>query len=118
MNKLISRIQKDIMKLQKVVHKEGNDLLEKIKELDLKTNIDQKKKELFKVLSAKLKKMEPSYNAFIDEVRKNAKKAGVELEKIEKTIKARVGKKTKKGGKAKTGGKKRGRKPSASKTST
>lgn len=111
MKTLISRIQKDITKLQKAVHKEGNELLEKIKELDLKSNLDQTKKDLMKVLTAKLKKLEPSYNTFVREIRKNAKKAGIELEKLEKTIKAKVSTKTNKT-KAKTGAKKKGRKPS------
>ena len=112
MKNLISRIQKDITKLQKAVHKEGNDLLDKIKDIDFKANIDQTKKELLKVLSAKLKKIEPTYNSLVEEVRKNAKKAGVELGKLEKTIKARVATKKKKS-KAKAGGKKKGRKPAA-----
>jgi hypothetical protein len=90
MKKLIARLQKDISKLQDVVHKEGNDLLEKIKHLDLKKNIDFTKKELMHLLSVKLKKMEPSYNNFISELRKSAKKAGIELEKLEKNIKAKA----------------------------
>lgn len=90
MKKLIARIQKDISKLQDAVHKEGNDLIEKIKKLDLKSNLDQTKDDLMKLVSAKLKKIEPTYHNFVDEVRKNAKKAGIEIEKFEKNIKAKA----------------------------
>ncbi len=87
MKKLIARIQKDISKLQSTVQKEGNDLLKKIKKLDLKSNLEHTQQELRQVLSDKLKKMEPSYNHFVDELRKNAKKAGIDVDKIEKGLK-------------------------------
>lgn len=90
MKKLLAKIQKDISKLQKVVNKEGNDLLDKIKKLDLKTNIENTREELMKVLSGKIKKLEPTYKTFIEEIRKNAKKAGLELEKFEKTLKEKA----------------------------
>ena len=90
MKKLIARIQRDISKLQKTVHKEGNDLLNKIKKLDLKSNLESTRDELRKVLSAKLKKMEPTYHNFIEELRKNAKRAGIDVTKVEKNLKKKV----------------------------
>lgn len=92
MKKLIARLQKDISKLQTVVNKEGNDLLKKIKAMDLKKNVDVTKKELLEVISSKFKKFEPTYNTLMDEIRKNAKKAGIELEKIEKNLKIKADK--------------------------
>ena len=87
MNHLISRLQKDLVKLQTTIQKEGNDLLEKIKKLDLKDNISGKKKELEKVIDTKLGRIEPVYNKVMVEIRKNAKKAGIDLVKLEKEIK-------------------------------
>ncbi len=90
MKKLITKIQKDISKFQDTIHKEGNDFLAKIKKIDFKSNIDETKKELIKVLTAKLEKMEPTYNNFLNEVRKNAKKAGIDIDKLEKNIKTKA----------------------------
>ncbi len=90
MKKLVARIQRDISKLQKTVHKEGNDLLNKIKKLDFKSNLESTRDELKKVLSAKLKKMEPTYHNFIEELRNNAKKAGIDVSKVEKNLKKKV----------------------------
>lgn len=90
MKKLVARIQKDISKLQKTVHKEGNDLLNKIKKIDLKSNLETTRDELKKVLTAKLKKLEPTYNNFIEELRNNAKKAGIDVSKVEKNLKKKV----------------------------
>ena len=97
MKKLIARIQSDISKLQDSVQKEGNDLLDKIKKIDLKSNIEQTKTELKKVLTAKLKKIEPTYHTFVEELRKNVKKAGIDIDKIEKGIKKKASAMKKKG---------------------
>ncbi len=97
MKKLIARIQSDISKLQDSVQKEGNDLLDKIKKIDLKSNIEQTKTELKKVLTAKLKKIECNYHTFVEELRKNVKKAGIDIDKIEKGIKKKASAMKKKG---------------------
>ncbi len=120
MKKLIARIQNDIGKLQDSVQKEGNDLLEKIKSLDLKTNLEQTKAELTKVLAAKLKKMEPTYHNFVEELRKNAKKAGIDVDKLEKGFKKKTKSlKKKTPGKAKVAtNKNKSARPKAKKAST
>lgn len=91
MKRLISKIQKDISHLQDVVHKEGNDLLEKIKHIDLKSNMEHTKVEIMKVLNAKMKNLEPTCHSILEEVRKNAKKAGIDIDKLEHTLKAKAG---------------------------
>ena len=90
MKKLIARLQKDISKLQKTVHKEGNDLLKKIKQLDLSNNVGFTKKELLHAIGTRIKKFEPTYNTLVAEIKKNAKKAGIELDKIEKNLKSKA----------------------------
>ena len=91
MKNLIARLQRDISKLQETVHKEGNDLLKKIKQMDLK-NVNATKKELLQAITTKFKKFEPTYNILVKEIKKNAKKAGIELEKIEKNLKSKANK--------------------------
>lgn len=113
MNSFITRLQKDLNKFQATIQKEGNDLLDKLKNLDLKDNLEARRKDLEKVIDAKLGKLEPVYNKLMDEIRKNAKKAGIDLTKLEKqikksavaaskTLKTATGKVTKKAGKKTT----------------
>lgn len=116
MKSIISKIQKDISHFQAVVEKEGNDFIKRIKKLDLKTNIDQSKKELIKILNTKLKTLEPTYNSFVDEVYKNAKKAGIDLTKIEKQLKTKAKKVKKQIPKVKTAVKKTTKKKTKAKT--
>lgn len=98
MNQLISRLQKDIEKLQKTIQKESNELLEKVRKVDLKDNFDHKKRDIEKALTLKLKKLEPAYHNFMDELRKNAKKAGIDIDKIEKEIMEKAGSRFKRAG--------------------
>ena len=120
MKTLIARLQKDISKLQATIHKEGNDLLTRVKKVDLKKDLEKTQKELKKVINAKLKKIEPTYNSFMTELFKNAKKAGIDLGKLEKGLmgakKARGGakKKSKTQAKAATPKASRGRKKKVS----
>ena len=90
MRKIISRFQKDLGKLQATLQKESNDLLEKVKHLELIDSLDVKKRELEKLFQKKLKKLEPAYLQFVGELRKNAKKAGIDIDKIEKDIKGKA----------------------------
>lgn len=86
MNRLVAKLQKDIEKLQQTIQKESNELLEKVRSIDLKENFEHKKKEVEKTLAQKLKKLEPAYHQFMNELKKNASKAGIDLDKIEKEI--------------------------------
>ena len=90
MKKVIARFQKDIGKLQETLQKESNDLIDKVKHLELIDSIDGKKRELEKIFQKKLKKLEPAYLQFVGELRKNAKKAGIDIDKLEKEIKGKA----------------------------
>ncbi len=87
MKSLISRLQGDLNQLQKTLQKEGNDLIKKVKGASLSKNIEVGRKEVEKLIGTKLKKLEPLYENFLEEIRKNAKKAGIDITKIEKEIK-------------------------------
>lgn len=83
MRNLFNKLQKDLTKLQTTLQKEGNDLLTRIKKLDVLDNIDTRRKEIESVIVGKLSKLEPAYFNFLDEVQKNAEKAGINLKKFE-----------------------------------
>ncbi len=86
MKNLISRLQGDLNQLQKSLQKEGNDLIKRVKGASLTKNIEVGRKEVEKLIINKLKKLEPLYENFVEEIRKNAKKAGIDIQKIEKEI--------------------------------
>lgn len=99
MNKLINKLQKDLNKIQATIQKEGNDLLKKIKKLNIKDNLDATRREIESVIETRLAKLEPAYEKFMEEVRKNAKKTGIDFDKIEAKILStttKAGKKIKK----------------------
>ena len=83
MKSWVARLQKDIHRLQNNIQKEGYELLEKIRGLDLKENLETKKKELEKFVEMKLRKFEPAYSKLLKELQKNAKKAGLDLSILE-----------------------------------
>ena len=90
MKSLINRLQRDVAKLQDTFEKESADFIERIRRVELKDNIEVKKRELEKVISTKIKNLEPVYDSFLNELRKNAKKAGIDVDRIEKEIKKRA----------------------------
>ena len=90
MKSLINRLQKDVAKLQDTFQKESADFIDRISRVELKDNLEQKKKELEKVISSKIKSLEPVYDSFLEELRKNAEKAGIDVDRIEKEIMKRA----------------------------
>lgn len=87
MERLLDRLKKDITKLQKTIKKEGDTLVQKIQEIDLKNNFQKKKKQLEKRALKNIKKVEPICQKIVSDITKKAKKAGIDLNKIEKKIK-------------------------------
>jgi hypothetical protein len=92
MKDFVSRVQKDIAKLQATIQQEGNDLIEKVKSIDVRSNLEKSQKDLRKLLKAKLKKIEPACTQALAEIRKGAKKAGIDLDGIEQSILKKVSK--------------------------
>lgn len=105
MKDFIGKLQKDLGHLQKTLKQEGDDLVKKLKTATSRKNLTATGKQLEKMVEARLKKFEPQMNRVLDDLRKNAKKAGLDVDTIEKQVRARLGVKAK--GKKKTASKTR-----------
>ena len=90
MKDFISKLQKDLNQLQKTIKKEGDDLVKIVKTTATKENIVTKGKELEKLVNAKLKEFEPQISRFMTDVRKNAKKAGIDIDVLEKQLRSKL----------------------------
>ncbi len=90
MKDFITKLQKDINKLQDTVQKEGNDLVKKIKKVATKKNIEAQAKDLEHIIAEKLKNFEPALENLYKEVRKSANKAGIDLSKFERELKRKT----------------------------
>lgn len=80
MQDFVKRLQKDLGHLQKTLEKEGNDLVKKVKNAANKRDLVAKGKDLEKLVEKKLKEFEPTFNKVVANIRKQAKKAGVDLD--------------------------------------
>ena len=87
MKGFISKLQRDLNRLQETLQKEGADLVQKVKHIADKETIEVKAREVEKLIAAKLKKFEPAFELLLKEIRKGASSAGIDLSKIEKGIK-------------------------------
>ena len=105
MKDFIGKLQKDLGHLQKTLKQEGDDLVKKLKTATSRKNLTATGKQLEKMVEARLKKFEPQMNRVLDDLRKNAKKAGLDVDSIESKVRASLGVKSK--GKKKTASKTR-----------
>ncbi|MES2746146.1 MAG: hypothetical protein V4655_12005 [Bdellovibrionota bacterium] len=96
MNEIFAKVQKDLSKLQQTIEKEGEVLLGKLmtaaNKASTNKNVVKKRKELEKMVETQLQKLEPAFEKFYTEVKSTAGKYGVDIEKIEKKVRARTGK--------------------------
>lgn len=90
MKDFVSRLQKDLAQLQKTIQQESDDLLKKVKTAATKDNIIAKGKEIEKLMETKLKRFEPQLNKFMEDVRKNAKKAGIDIDTIGQQVRSKI----------------------------
>jgi hypothetical protein len=90
------RFYKDFQRFQSLIEKEGTDLLTKIKTLDLKENLESQKGHMAKMIEKKIKTFEPACLKFLEEIKKNAKKAGIEITLFDKVTKKTAKKPVKK----------------------
>ncbi len=90
MKDFVNRLQKDLSQLQKTVEKESNDLLKKAKEFANKDNLIKKGVEIEHFVEKEFKKIEPSLNKVLSEVRKNARKVGFDVDTIEKKLRSHL----------------------------
>jgi activator of HSP90 ATPase len=91
MNEILNKVQVDLNKLQKTLEREGEVLIGKIKEAANKAatnkNVVEKKKEFEKLVDTQIKKLEPAFDKFYKELKVAAGKYGVNLDKLEKSVK-------------------------------
>ncbi len=90
MKGFISKLQKDLNKLQATLQTEGTDLIQKVKAIADKGTIEVKAREVEKLIAAKLKKFEPAFESLLHEIKKGAASAGVDISQLEQNIKDRT----------------------------
>ena len=84
---IISRIQKDALKFQGFIQKEGVALVERINVNELCESFENRRRNLEALIHKRIKKFEPTYQILVEDLRKNAKKAGIDIDRIERSIK-------------------------------
>lgn len=94
MKDFISKLQKDLKGLQDAIKKDSDELLTKVKTYANKEQIVAAGVEVEKLVEARLKKLEPTINKVVGEIRKNASKAGFDVDEIEAKVRSNVTKAT------------------------
>jgi|GEM_PF-2625978 len=91
MNEILTKVQVDLNKLQKTLEREGEVLISKIKDAANKAasnkSVVAKKQEFEKLVDTQIKKLEPAFDKFYSELKVTAGKYGVNLDKLEKSVK-------------------------------
>jgi hypothetical protein len=90
MNKVIADLQKEFAKIQDTLKAQGDQIIKRVKEQATREKLMARGKEIEKLVEKELKRVEPAVNRFLNEVRKNAKKAGIDLNMIEKTLREKI----------------------------
>lgn len=92
MNDILNKVQTDLSKLQKTLEREGEVLVNRIKVVANKAatnkSVVAKKKEFEELVDSQIKKLEPAFDKFYNELKVTAGKYGVNLDKIEKSVKS------------------------------
>lgn len=91
MKDFVGRLQKDLAHLQKTLKQEGDDLVKKLRTATNTKNLKATGRQLEKMVEQRLKKFEPQMNRVLKDLRTNAKKAGLDIDAIEKNVRARLG---------------------------
>lgn len=94
MKDFINKLQKDLKGLQDAIKKDSDELLTKVKTYANKEHIVAATVEVEKLVETRLKKLEPTINKVVGEIRKNASKAGFDVDEIEAKVRSNVTKAT------------------------
>ncbi len=106
MKDFVNKLQKDLTHLQKTLKQEGDDLVKKLRTATEKKNLKATGKQIEKLVEQRLKKFEPQVKRVVNDLRKSAKKAGINVDALEKNVREKLGVKgTKKTAKKKTAAK-------------
>ena len=90
MKDFIKKLQKDLKNLETAVKKDSDELLKKVKSYATKENITAAGVEIEQILEKKLKDFEPTITNVVGEIRKNAAKAGINVDNVESTVRSTV----------------------------
>lgn len=90
MKDFIKKLQKDLKSLEHAIKKDSDELVKKVKSYASKENITAAGVEIEKVLEKKLKEFEPTINRVVGEIRKNAAKAGINVDNVETKVRSTV----------------------------
>jgi hypothetical protein len=92
MKDFVKKLQKDLKGLQDAIKKDSDELLNRVKNYTNKENLTAAGVEIEKLVQQRIKKLEPTINKVVGEIRKNADKAGINLDEIESKVKSNVSK--------------------------
>lgn len=90
MKDFIKKLQKDLKSLETAIKKDSDELVKKVKSYASKENISAAGVEIEKVLEKKLKEFEPTINKVVGEIKKNAAKAGINVDQVESKVRSTV----------------------------
>jgi adenosylmethionine-8-amino-7-oxononanoate aminotransferase len=94
MKDFIKKLQKDLKSLEHAIKKDSDELVKKMKTYASKENLAAAGVEIERVLEKKLKEFEPTINKVVGEIRKNAAKAGINVDTVESKVRSTVKKAT------------------------
>ena len=90
MKAFVSKLQKDLNDLQVAIKKDSDELVKRVKSYANKDSIAAAGTELEKVVEERLKKFEPTLNKVVNEIRRNAAKAGINVDELETKVRSNV----------------------------
>ena len=90
MKDFIKKLQKDLKNLESAVKKDSEELIKKVKSYATKENLSAAGVEIERALAKKLKDFEPTINKVVDEIKKNAAKAGINVDSMESRVRSTV----------------------------
>jgi hypothetical protein len=94
MKDFIKKLQKDLKNLENAIKKDSDELVKKVKSYATKENLTAAGAEIEKILEKKLKEFEPTINKVVGEIKKNAAKAGINVDQVESKVRSTVKKAT------------------------
>jgi hypothetical protein len=90
MKDFISKLQKDLKGLQDAIKKDSDQLVQTVKTYATKENLRSAGVEIEKLVEHRFKKMEPTINKVLGEIKKNAAKAGINVDDVESKVRSTV----------------------------
>jgi hypothetical protein len=90
MKDFINKLQNDLKGLQEAIKKDSDELLKKVKTYATAENLRSAGAEIEKLMEQRLKKFEPTVNKVVEEIRKSASKAGINVDDLETKVRRTV----------------------------